>query len=338
MKRTGKKSLNLESHHKKVNLSDQINAQFGRHRSGWSYVVHHLGRLQNPNGIKLDTFVERTFCWHPDGTKPHLVPWIGFFHVPPNIPRWFHFEQTSTSIFASKAWQESVIHCQGLFTLSKYLKRHLAAKVKVPVHQLIFPTETRQDKWTWDKFINNKEKKLIQVGWWLRRLHAIYQFPQTQYKKIFLNVQHPSIPQLISKEREILLKQGTFKDEMYDSAQNINYLDDADYDDLLSKNLVFLSLYDASASNTIIECIVRDTPILINPLEPVKEYLGENYPFYYTSLAEAEQKVNNYDLIYKTHEFLKSHPIKERLNIEYFLKSLIDSEIYQNLNPAYSSE
>jgi hypothetical protein len=252
-------------------------------------------------------------------------------HVPPKTPRWFHFEQTSEKIFKTKAWEKSLPYCQGLFTLSNYLKKYIEKKLDIPVNNLIHPTETPLLKWTWEKFEANKEKKLVQVGWWLRRLHAIYQLPQTTYKKILLSIQHGSVPELIKKERKILEKEGTFTNDMYRTAETIKFLPDKDYDKLLCENIVFVYLYDSSANNTVIECMVRNTPLLINPIEPVIEYLGEDYPFYYNSFEEAVEKVQNFDLVYKTYQYLVDLPIKKKLTREYFLRSFVNSQIYQGL-------
>ena len=38
---------------------------------------------------------------------------------------------------------------------------------------------------------------------------------------------------------------------------------DEEYDKLLSENIIFVELYDSSANNLVIECIARNTPILI---------------------------------------------------------------------------
>ncbi|GAG25573.1 unnamed protein product, partial [marine sediment metagenome] len=79
------------------------------------------------------------------------------------------------------------------------------------------------------------------------------------------------------------------------------------------------------------ECIVRNTPILINPIEAIVEYLGEDYPFYFNSLEEAAQKAENFDLVYKAHRYLIDHPIKKKLTGEYFRESFINSSIYRSL-------
>jgi hypothetical protein len=315
----------------KINMVDQLSLFYGQHRSGWIYAVQHLTKLHNPEGVRFDAFIERTFAWRPHETKPHQEPWIGFIHVPPNIPDWFKGDQSNETIFKSDAWKKSVPYCRGLYTLSQYHLKYLENILDIPVNNVIHPVETPDLKWRWERFEANKEKKLVQVGWWLRRIHSIFQLPAGEYKKIFLKVSYFNWDDLIQKEREILIKENLFRDEMYDTAETLTYLPDPEYDRMLAENIVFIHLYDSSANNTIIECIVRNTPILVNPLEPVVEYLGKDYPFYFNSLEEAAQKAANYDLVLKTHRYLVNHPIKEKLTGDYFFKSFIESEIYQKL-------
>ena len=57
------------------------------------------------------------------------------------------------------------------------------------------------------------------------------------------------------------------------------------YDLLLMQNIVFINLIDASAVNTILECIVRNTPIIVNKIDGIIDYLGEDYPLYYNELS-----------------------------------------------------
>lgn len=326
-----KMTLFKKRYERKINLTNQLKGFYGQHRSGWYYVLRLLKKLHHTKGILLDSFIERTFCWHPDGIRPNLEPWIGFIHVPPNVPGWFQYEQSNDYIFNTTAWKKSLPFCRGLFTLSNYHRKNLAAKIDLPLANLIFPTEVPSAKWNREKFMKNKEKKIVQVGWWLRKLHTIFQLPTKKYKKIFLRVTHADIDSLMKKEREILIKEAKFDDKMYKTAEAVTYIPNKEYDKLLSENLVIINLYDSSANNTVIECIVRNTPVLVNPIEPVVEYLGEDYPFYFSSLEEAAEKAENLELVSETHRFLQDHPIKKKLTGEYFLESFINSEIYKNL-------
>ena len=316
---------------KKINLADQLGKFYGQHRSGWNYVLWHLKKLHNPRGILFDSFIERTFCWKPGGPAFNLEPWIGFIHVPPKVPAWFQYEQSNEYIFNTEYWKKSFPFCKGLFTLSRYHRKSLESKLDIPIAHLLHPTGVPKIKWDWKKFDANREKKIVQIGWWLRKLHTIFQLPTQKYKKIFLKITHADIDALMKKEREILLKEGTFNDNMYETAESVTYIPNKDYDKLISENIVIINLYDSNANNTVIECIARNTPLLVNPIEPVKEYLGEDYPFYFSSLEEAARKAEDFDLIYKTHRYLSNHPVKEKLTGKYFLKDFVRSEIYKSL-------
>ncbi len=318
---------------RKIHLGSQRQGFYGQHRSGWLFVLGLLDRLQAEKGIYLDGFIERTFCWGPGGPSAILKPWIGIIHIPPQVPEWFQSEQSNDAIFKTDLWQQSLPFCQGVFTLSRYHRRALEKKLPVPIQDLFHPTEEPELKWSWERFAANREKKIVQVGWWLRRLHAIYMLPTRSYRKIFLRVTHADLDGLLKKERALLRRQGVFQDAMYDTAQEVCFLPDDGYDRLLAENLVIVDLYDSSANNTIIECMARNTPILVNPLESVREYLGDDYPLYFSSLAEAAEKAESMDAVQEAHRFLRDHPIKKKLAGEHFLRSLVDSPIYRGLEP-----
>jgi len=113
-------------------------------------------------------------------------------------------------------------------------------------------------------------------------------------------------------------------------------LDDEHYDELLSQNIVFLNLVDASAVNTVLECIVRNTPLIINKHPAIVELLGADYPLYYNHQPLQNNDVNNYfamnkeieallknpQIIVDTHLFLKNMD-KTKFNIEHFIKTFL---------------
>ena len=101
------------------------------------------------------------------------------------------------------------------------------------------------------------------------------------------------------------------------------------YDILLSNNIVFIHLIDASANNTIIECIIRNTPIIVNRLDAVVEYLGVDYPLYYNNLNELDNIITFVN-IEKAYYYLVSMD-KTDLTYTYFNYKLFNS-IYNNIN------
>jgi hypothetical protein len=88
----------------------------------------------------------------------------------------------------------------------------------------------------------------------------------------------------------------------------IEYLDNDSYDILMTENIIFINLVDASAVNTVIECIVRSTPIIVNKHPAVVELLGENYPLYFNNedlYIEINNLLSNDKLIRNAHNYLK---------------------------------
>jgi hypothetical protein len=83
--------------------------------------------------------------------------------------------------------------------------------------------------------------------------------------------------------------------------------------------IVFLRLEDASGVNTIIECIMRNTPIIINKLPAVVEYLGPNYPLYYDEVSEVSKFT--VDDISKANKYLAKMD-KQSIQIDSFLSGM----------------
>lgn len=95
-----------------------------------------------------------------------------------------------------------------------------------------------------------------------------------------------------------------------------------DYDVLLTSSVVLIDLYEASAVNTVIECIARNTPILVNRHPAIVEYLGSDYPLYFESNNFNE--IPNRDQIIKAHEYLAStSSIKDQISSEKFIFDLV---------------
>ena len=110
----------------------------------------------------------------------------------------------------------------------------------------------------------------------------------------------------------------------------IDKLCNDDYDQLLTNNIVFINLVDSSAVNTIIECIVRNTPIIVNDHPAVVELLGPNYPLYfkdnYKNYFEMNQQVvsllSNTNNIKKAYQYLTGLN-KSRFNILNFTSQFV---------------
>ncbi len=301
------------------------------HRSGLQYAIHSLKKLQIKNGVIFESFIEKKFVWGNDygdmrnHPTAYLEPWVGIFHIPDNLPEWFNSKQTPKEIFENKFFIESLKYCKGFYCLSNYEKEILKQYTNIPINVLYHPTETPNVKFDIEKFIKNKDKEIIQLGTFLRKLSSIFLLPTIKYKKSALGITWKNLKQLKSEAESLNIKLNFNDVKIYD------FLSNDKYDEILSKNIAFMDLYNASANNAVIECIVRNTPLLINPHPAVKEYLGDEYPFYFNSLEEAATKAEDIELIKKTVIYLENLKIKERLTGDAFMESVYNSLIYKNL-------
>jgi len=104
-----------------------------------------------------------------------------------------------------------------------------------------------------------------------------------------------------------------------------------EYDSLLSSSVVLCLLYATAANNVVIECIARGTPILINPLPSVIEYLGEDYPLYVKDIYEAETLLKKENKIKAASHYLLKRQKYIDLSFQGWLEKIAKSDFYNNL-------
>jgi tetratricopeptide (TPR) repeat protein len=351
--------------HGKINLNHQ--RTFSHHRSGWSYGLRALKPLHNEQGVLFDGCIEENFArqhWQAgirdaaileelkrrglfqalatseeQGRVPYTQPWLGVVHNPPNLPAWFHSHEAPQNIFAREIWKKSAESCRGLFTSSRFTAEWLRQSTRLPVDVFTFPTEVPERTFEVEQFLANPRKKIIQVGWWLRQLSAIHRLPLASdnplgYEKIrlvpnFFGDAEAYLSALLA--HELTQTKCRIEPRYGDNTRTLPHVTDQAYDKLLSENIAFAFLYDANANNLVVECIARATPLLINRLPAVVEYLGVNYPLYVGNLDEAAAKALDVDLIVQAHEYLKQLPTRYKLTSQCFLESIRTSAIYQSL-------
>ena len=112
----------------------------------------------------------------------------------------------------------------------------------------------------------------------------------------------------------------------YASVTKLRMLSNHEYDILLSRTVVFLDLLDCSAANTIIECAMRDTPVVVNPHPAVREYLGADYPAYWYDTSQIWRAFNP-SIMYKANQYL-ANMSKTDLTFDVFVQKI--ERILQN--------
>jgi len=104
-----------------------------------------------------------------------------------------------------------------------------------------------------------------------------------------------------------------------------------EYDQILSSSVVLCMMYATAANNVVVECIARATPLVINPLPAVVDYLGLDYPLYARDAAAADLLLWSRDRINAAHLYLLQRRKEIDLTYAGFCRSIASSEFYASL-------
>ena len=312
---------------RKIKFEDEPTT-WSHHRGGWTNVISSLHDLYAHDGVLCISAIEESVIF--DG-KTIDQPWVAFVHHVSrnNFPHYPDLER----LVENEHFIKSLEKCCGLFTLCNPVKRYLLEKLK-PSHPNLsvakifyplapFPEEKRFD---WRKFDEMERKQVIFVGMCLRNFQPFFDLDVPHgFQKYLLKPPNTDFNDLYDCNKQPVTLQ------MNDSVIIKDRVDDNEYDDLLSSSIVFLNMYDAPAITTVVECLGRNTPIVINRLPGVEEYLGREYPLLYETLDEAEKMLLDRPLLEKATAYLKSHPLLPQLTQQAFLEAFASSSIYRSL-------
>ncbi len=286
----------------------------GFHRSGWPYVFKYLETISSRKGILFDDFIEQNFCYK-DNPTVYREPWVGVFHHPPTIPYFGNQRENLELVFKKPEFIESAKNLKLAFALSEHLAEFLRKHLKCPVVVLKHPCAVPKLKWTPEKYNRNKHKTLIQVGYYLRNTQLINQIPLSKFHKLRLWTDKVWVKEFDERVKKYY---SAIRQE-YGGYSSMTFIPASYYDSYLSSNIVVMEVFDASASNGVLDCIVRNTPIIINKNPAVVEYLGEDYPLYFTEPSEIPALAERAE---EAHEYLKNMD-KTWLSAELFVKEVL---------------
>jgi hypothetical protein len=218
----------------------------------WSNFVKEIYKYHDDRSAMIDLAIEVTFgkyseILHEKGIIPYTKPWIGILHY------------TDLDILSDDILLESLNMCLFLIVFTNDMKNRcdIILKGKCKVIKMDHPTCHNVTKWNRDMF--NKKGGIVQVGKWQKDVNAIY--------NVNINL------------RKYILNPDIYVTN--DNVAKIDKLNDVEYDELLSYNIIFAKIISGAAVNTILECIIRATPIMVNRCSCTEELLGKNYPLFY---------------------------------------------------------
>jgi hypothetical protein len=168
------------------------------HRCGWGWVLCHLfkndlivskkiNEIEQDKLIFLD-MIEKHFMWENLGYIHNK--WFGFLHCTNIAPHYLDLINTD-KLFDDRIFINSLTNCKCIIVLSNYLLKYVNKKlnylnINIPVYYIKYPCYSDNViKFTCEKFINNSNKKLIQVGQQLRIITSIY-VVDTKFDKLWL--------------------------------------------------------------------------------------------------------------------------------------------------------
>jgi lipopolysaccharide biosynthesis glycosyltransferase len=286
------------------------------HRGGWGSVLRTLKNysvLEDSASNYFLSMVDEVYLWKQHHLRP-TGPWCGVVHCTPSTTPAFKLCNLSIMI-KNEIFLEDLKTCMVLFTLSEYISTYLRENIPNPpkIVTLFHPIEPCDAMFTMDKYMANPDKHLIQIGQQLRIVSSIFKIRPKGFKRLWLtgNPDMKRCMELLRCEYNGPVEPGmVYYTETYE-----------EYDSLLEKNIVFIDLYDSAANNTVLECIIRNTPIIVNRTPGVVEYLGSEYPLYFNTLDEVSGLLKLKKL-QSAHDYLCAMD-KSRFTMDHFAKSII---------------
>ena len=109
----------------------------------------------------------------------------------------------------------------------------------------------------------------------------------------------------------------------YDGVLELGFLPKEEYERVLATDVILSEVFAASANNVVIDCMVRNTPLVINRHPAVFEYLGSDYPLYFETITEVPRLLSP-ERVVAAHRYLAARD-KSELRGEFFTSAVEDA-------------
>ena len=298
-----------------------------KHRGGWKTVISNLidkgivKSTKNTNSLKFVDCIESRFSAWSSNQTPLKEKWVGIFHYSPNLPSFTRDDLNY--ILNNQLVLQSLPYCKGIIVLCENSLNHIQQNhhysKKINIISLKHPIQEISGKFSLENFLQKKEYSVIQLGLQDRKITTIYRL-KTNYKKIWLPGRDTALAYLKHEVNNLHISIKL-------SDVEIKYLNDhSEFDSILQNNIVIIPLWSASANNSVIEIIEMNIPAFVTRLPATEEYLGKEYPMFYTEDNEIEEIINNREKleakVKETYYYLTQMD-KSKFRLEYFNSELL---------------
>jgi len=324
-------------------IHKNIYDNYGTHYFGWKEAINSFitqidkdDKFREP--IFFDEWIEKLLIWGDKMEKKFYLneiyqneyKLVTFIHNPP-FKKWYE-EDYKKSIKNKIIYDDEhsnralvkTIHKHDLenqlmylYTLTNQHKEYLYKKcpqLRTKLMSIHHPIDINRNEKCFNLSLFCKNKQIFHIGWWLRNFDTFIQFkqPKDYYKNILIKNDF---------EQEWIKLSGFYK---LNDINIIKEMNNNDYEKIFTNSCIFIHLEDSCATNTVLECMKFNTPLIINKLQSVVEYLGEDYPLYFQNDEELLLLNNPSFLLFKmneAHEYL-SKLNKTSILLETFHKKL----------------
>lgn len=278
-------------------------APLENHFYGWGYIIETLKSrlIFDKNAPVLDTWAD---SYH-DENQLYLLKnnqWVGILHSLTSESREFNLNR----FFSSRVYNKCRDNCMLLLTTSEHSRKYCLSKTSIPVKTLLHPKPDTGHYFDLDFYLT--QPILRHSGFFGRNIEYFISFNSNIQKVIYCDRPNRSKIYLnsLKNNQNIIFRDG--------------YLQAEDYINIFTRSIGFSFYDDCSASTAILEHIMTHTPVLVNRIPAIEEYLGKDYPMYIDDLPKNTDKLL-IDRIFlqEVSDYLLVRSKKKELSVQYFI-------------------
>lgn len=296
-----------------IGMSDS----YGSHRFSNNIILKMLAETSIAcDSLKFVWWIEKIFLdnkFEQDRRILEEKSWFGVAHVPLLTPKWAMYSQNDLSkLMYSDSWLKAKSTCKGIICLSEHLaEQYRTLLPEIPIYSLKHPMGHSGTEFSVKRFI--EDRKIVMVGTWLRNFQKFLS-ADTSFRKVVLHTKYGR-----SFIRSQYARYNPSIHSNLRNIENIDFLSNQEYDDLLSSSILFLGMHETSANNAVCESIMSATPFVSLRHPAVEEYVGKEYPLFIDSYCELKD-IDDQRVI-AGHNYLKNrNDLREALSYEKFIE------------------